>query len=135
MIQSFTVAFIYMTVAIILLAVVLLLAKVMRPHEQRPEDDEGRKMKYSTYECGIPVEGDSWIQFNIRFYVIALIFIIFDVEALLLFPWAVVFKNIGMVAFVEMLIFLTILAVQIILWSRPHEYLSVNVQGFVLNQP
>ncbi|GIR30517.1 MAG: hypothetical protein CM15mP44_8000 [Candidatus Neomarinimicrobiota bacterium] len=57
------------------------------------------------------VEGSAWLQFNVRFYVIALIFLIFDVEVVFLFPWAVVFKDMGMVALVEMGIFLSILIV------------------------
>ena len=65
--------------------------------------------KATTYECGeIPI-GTSWIQFNIRFYVIALIFVIFDVEIVFLIPWAVVFKDLGLFAFVEMMIFIGML--------------------------
>ena len=56
-------------------------------------------------------EGSAWLQFNIRFYVIALIFLIFDVEVVFLFPWAVVFKDLGLLAMVEMTIFLLILIV------------------------
>ena len=67
--------------------------------------------KLQTYECGEVVEGSAWLQFNVRFYVIALIFLIFDVEVVFLFPWAVVFKDMGMVALVEMGIFLSILIV------------------------
>lgn len=67
--------------------------------------------KLSTYECGeIPI-GASHIKFNIRFYVVALIFLVFEVEVVFLFPWALVFKQFGMFAFVEMLVFLTILIV------------------------
>ena len=55
--------------------------------------------------------GNSWIQFNIRFYVIALIFIIFDVEVVFMVPWAVVFKELGTFAYVEMVIFIVILLV------------------------
>ncbi len=131
MIQSFTVTFIYLFAAVILLNVALQLARVMRPRETRPEDDEGRKIKYMTYECGIEILGDSWIQFNSRFYVTALIFIIFDVEALLLFPWAVVFMKIGMVAFFEMLIFLLILAVGLAYaWVKGDlEWVKVQVRN------
>ncbi len=68
-------------------------------------------VKLSTYECGELPEGDSWIQFNIRFYVIALIFLIFEVEIVFLFPWATVFKELGLFAFVEMMIFVFILLV------------------------
>ena len=69
------------------------------------------KDKLSTYECGEEPIGSPWTKFNIRFYVVALIFVIFEVETLFLFPWAVVFKKFGMFAFIEMLIFLAILIV------------------------
>ncbi len=76
-------------------------------------------LKQSIYECGEVPVGSAWVQFNIRFYVIALIFLIFDVEIVLLFPWAVVFKDIGLVAFIEMAIFLIILTVGLVaVWRR-----------------
>ena len=67
--------------------------------------------KNTTYECGENPQGPAWIQFNIRFYVFALIFIVFDVEAVFLLPWAVVFKQLGPLAFVEGLVFIGILLV------------------------
>jgi NADH:ubiquinone oxidoreductase subunit 3 (subunit A) len=67
--------------------------------------------KLTTYECGENPEGSAWIQFNIRFYVFALIFIVFDVEAVFLVPWAVVFRELGVLAFVEGLVFIAILVV------------------------
>ena len=67
--------------------------------------------KLSTYECGEEPIGESWVKFNIRFYVIALIFLLFEVEVVFLFPWAMVFKSYGVFAFVEMLVFLAILVV------------------------
>lgn len=67
--------------------------------------------KLTTYECGENPQGSAWVQFNIRFYVFALIFIVFDVEAVFLLPWAVVFKQLGPLAFVEGLVFIAILAV------------------------
>jgi NADH:ubiquinone oxidoreductase subunit 3 (subunit A) len=67
--------------------------------------------KLTTYECGENPTGSAWIQFNIRFYVFALIFIIFDVEAVFLLPWAVVFKKLGLLAFAEGLVFIAILVV------------------------
>ena len=67
--------------------------------------------KLTTYECGDNPTGSAWIQFNIRFYVFALIFIVFDVEAAFLLPWAVVFKELGPLAFVEGLVFIAILAI------------------------
>jgi NADH-quinone oxidoreductase subunit A len=66
-------------------------------------------VKLSTYECGEVPYGTSWVQFNIRFYVVALIFIIFDVEVALLYPWAVIFQRLGLLAFVEAFIFIVIL--------------------------
>ena len=66
-------------------------------------------VKGQPYECGIPSEGSPWNQFNIGYYLFALIFLIFDVELVFLYPWAVVVKQIGMSAFVEIIIFLFIL--------------------------
>jgi len=70
---------------------------------------EPNAVKLSTYECGEVPYGASWVQFNIRFYVVALIFIVFDVEVALLYPWAVVFQRLGLLAFVEALVFIVIL--------------------------
>jgi NADH-quinone oxidoreductase subunit A len=75
--------------------------------------------KVSTYECGELPVGPSWIQFNIRFYVVALVFLIFEVEIVFLFPWAEVFKNLGMFAFVEMMVFVFILLVGLAyVWAK-----------------
>jgi NADH-quinone oxidoreductase subunit A len=67
--------------------------------------------KLSSYECGEEAVGSPWIKFNIRFYVVALIFLIFEAETVFLFPWALVYKQLGTFAFVEMVIFLVILFV------------------------
>ena len=75
--------------------------------------------KLTTYECGENPTGSAWVQFNIRFYVFALIFIVFDVEAVFLLPWAVVFRQMGMLAFVEGLVFLGILVVALVyVWRK-----------------
>jgi NADH-quinone oxidoreductase subunit A len=65
--------------------------------------------KGEPYECGIPTQGPSWVQFNVGYYLFALIFLIFDVELIFLFPWAVVVKQTGWLALVEILIFFFIL--------------------------
>jgi NADH-quinone oxidoreductase subunit A len=65
--------------------------------------------KGQAYECGIPTDTSPWNQFNIGYYLFALIFLIFDVELIFLYPWAVVVKQVGMSAFVEIIIFLFIL--------------------------
>ena len=75
----------------------------------RPSKPSSKKL--FTYECGEVPVGSSWVQFNIRYYLFALIFVIFDVEVAFLFPWAVVFKELGLVAFVEMMIFMAILLI------------------------
>jgi len=64
----------------------LLLGKLVRPHRPSPE-------KGTVYECGEPTIGSAWIQFDLRFYVVALLFVIFDVELAFFFPWAVVFGS------------------------------------------
>lgn len=86
-------------------AVSLLAAALLR--ERRSQEKAGGLS--STYECGMPPVGDSWIQFNVRYYLIALLFVIFDVEAIFLFPWAVVFRELGVIAFLEMGVFLGVL--------------------------
>jgi len=65
--------------------------------------------KGQAYECGIPSEGTPWNQFNVGYYLFALVFLIFDVELIFLYPWAVVVKRLGVTALVEILIFLFIL--------------------------
>ena len=95
---------IFMGIAVVLVLFTLFLGSLVRPSNPDPE-------KLSTYECGEEPVGGSWIQFNIRFYVVALVFIIFDVEIVFLYPWAVVFKDLGWFAFVEMMIFVAILLV------------------------
>ena len=91
-------------VAIGFLVVNLLVWWLIRPRRFSEE-------KLTTYECGESPEGSAWVQFNIRFYVFALIFIVFDVEAVFLFPWAAVFRELGMLAFLEGLVFIGILVV------------------------
>lgn len=67
------------------------------------------KQKGEPYECGIPTQGPNWIQFNVGYYLFALLFLIFEVELIFLFPWAVVVKQLGWIALVEVLIFFFIL--------------------------
>jgi NADH-quinone oxidoreductase subunit A len=87
-----------------LVAVALLTARLMSPHRPLPE-------KLTTYECGIDPVGEGWSQSQIRYYVYAFLFVIFDVESVFLFPWATVFERLGYTAVVEMAVFIGILAV------------------------
>jgi NADH-quinone oxidoreductase subunit A len=103
MLFSFSGVFTFLAIGFLLLAVALLLARMIRPAGKDAVD------KYIPYECGEVPEGSAWIRFNIRFYVCALIFVIFEVEIIFLLPWAVVFKALGPFAFIEGLIFIGIL--------------------------
>ena len=92
------------------LAIALLIVPLIIQHLLSPRHDKGND-KLMSYECGEVPEGSAWVKFNIRFYIIALIFIVFDVEVIFMFPWAVVFQDLGLLAFVEMMLFLAILLV------------------------
>ena len=78
-------------------------SRLLQPRVPHPE-------KLTTYESGIDPIGLGWSQANVRYYIFALLFVVFDVEAVFLFPWAVVFERLGTQAFVEMVIFIAILA-------------------------
>jgi NADH-quinone oxidoreductase subunit A len=123
MYRDFGTVFLFVLIGAVLLVVALLLAKLLSP--SRPS-----KNKLSTYECGEEAEGSAWVTFNIRYYVIALIFIIFDVEVLFLFPWAVVYKDLGWLAFIEMAIFLLILIVGLVyVWKKNDlDWVKYNVK-------
>lgn len=93
---------IFLVVSIGFVLITFLIAKLIRP--QRPTEAQ-----LQPYECGEPTVGPSWIQYNVRYYVFALLFVIFDVEVVFIIPWAVVFKQLGLFALIEMLVFLAIL--------------------------
>lgn len=101
---NFLNVFIFLLVGIFMVSVTLLISKIIHPRKITDE-------KLTTYECGEDPVGHSWIRFNNRFYIIALIFIIFDIEVVFLFPWALVYKRLGLFAFVDMMIFIAILLV------------------------
>ena len=96
--------------AAVLAVASLVIAWIVRPHDPYPAKQE-------TYECGMSPIGEAWGQFYVRYYLIALVFVVFDVEAIFLFPWATVFKKLsargamGMVPTVEVAVFVFILLV------------------------
>ncbi len=112
---------VFLAVIIGFLVVNLVLWWVIRPYRFSAE-------KLTTYECGENPQGSAWIQFNIRFYVFALIFIVFDVEAVFLLPWAVVFKQLGFLAFAEGLVFVGILVVALVYVWRKGDLEWVRVE-------
>ena len=67
--------------------------------------------KQAPYECGLESTGDPWVQFRVQYYIYALLFVVFDVEVVFIYPWALVWKGLGLVALAEMVLFLAILAV------------------------
>ncbi|HMS65415.1 MAG TPA: NADH-quinone oxidoreductase subunit A [Ignavibacteria bacterium] len=76
-------------------------------------------VKEETYECGIPTQGASWLQFKVGYYLFAILFLIFDVETIFMVPWAVVMREVGMTAFIEILIFLFIVTLGLIYaWKK-----------------
>lgn len=98
---------IFAVVGTLLVFGTLALARLVRPTVYSSE-------KYTTYESGIDPIGQGWSQANVRYYVFALLFVVFDVEAVFLFPWAIVFERLGTQAFVEMVIFIGILAIALL---------------------
>src|SRR3978361_1777370 len=77
------------------------------------------KVKDSPYECGIEPTGDARHRFSVKFYLVAMLFILFDIEAIFLYPWAVVYKQLKMFAFLEMLVFVVlILAGFFFIWKK-----------------
>ncbi len=85
----------------------LVLAKLLSPAIASPASR-------TTYESGCEPKGGAWIQFNIRYYMFALAFVIFDVETVFLYPWAVAFSQLGIIAFIEALIFISILVLGLV---------------------
>lgn len=102
MLTEFGKIFIFIILAIVFVTITLFINKLIRPNRPTVE-------KKKVYECGENPEGSPWIKFNIRFYVVALIFLIFDVEVVLLFPWALTYKDFGVYGFVVGIIFLLVL--------------------------
>ena len=124
MLSEFGIILLFFIIGVLFVGVSILTAAIIRPSKPNP-------VKNSTYECGEEPIGSPWIRFNIRFYVVALVFIIFDVELVLLFPWAVVYKELGWFAFIAMAIFLVVLIAGLAYdwakgymdWDKPKPYI------------
>ena len=93
---------IFFLVAPLVPAIAILIPKVIAPRKPNT-------IKLETYECGIETVGDSQVQFRVQYYIFALVFLIFDIEAVFLFPWAVAFKQLELFMVVEGIIFILIL--------------------------
>ena len=88
--------------AIALVVAAMTIAKLIAPRSFNPQKGE-------PYECGIPTRGDSWVKFKAGYYLFAILFLMFDVEAVFLFPWAVVVQDLGVYGLTSVLFFLIVL--------------------------
>ncbi|MEG2150867.1 MAG: NADH-quinone oxidoreductase subunit A [Bacteroidaceae bacterium] len=98
----FTLLVVVILTAIALVAIALGIARAISPRSFNPQKGEA-------YECGIPTRGHSWMQFKVGYYLFAILFLMFDVETVFLFPWAVVVQDLGVYGLVSILFFLIIL--------------------------
>lgn len=117
MLSEFGVILLFFITGFVFVAVGLIASAIIRPNKPNP-------IKLLTYECGEDPIGQPWIRFNVRFYIVALVFLLFDVEIVFLLPWAVminVFKSIGLGWFVffEMFVFVLVLVFGLVyVWAK-----------------
>jgi len=103
-IEEYLPVLVFIVISIILATIVIIIPKIVGAYKPDAE-------KLSPYECGFEPFDDARTQFDVRFYLVAILFIIFDLEIAFLFPWAIVLGDIGAVGFWSMMIFLTVLTV------------------------
>jgi NADH-quinone oxidoreductase subunit A len=122
--QDFVTILVFLTFGAVF--VVLNRVAIGRLIRSRTKYTEG---KSASYECGEPTFGSAFVRFDIRFYVLALVFVIFDVEVLFLFPWAAVLKELGMIAWAEAAIFVLVLGVGLAYVWRKGDIDWIPVHG------
>lgn len=98
----FTLLVVVILTAIALVAVALGIARAISPRSYNPHKGEA-------YECGIPTRGQSWMQFKVGYYLFAILFLMFDVETVFLFPWAAVVQDLGVYGLVSIFFFIVVL--------------------------
>jgi len=102
----------FFIVGAFLVGAALLFSRYVSPTSTNPQ-------KAEAYECGIPTEGLTWLQFNVGYYLFAIIFLVFDVGTVFIFPWAVTMKTMGITAFVEIVIFFFVLGLGLLYaWKK-----------------
>ncbi|MFC0187002.1 NADH-quinone oxidoreductase subunit A [Fictibacillus aquaticus] len=110
--NNYLIVAVFLLLGILLPAAALTLGKILRPYKPVKE-------KYTTYESGIEPFQQSWVQFNVRYYLFALLFVIFDVETVFLYPWAVAYEELGIFALIEMGIFVVLLTLGLLYaWKK-----------------
>jgi len=112
MLENYLPVLIFLVIGLAVGAIMIALGFVLSPHKPDCE-------KNSAYECGFEAFGDARMKFDVRYYLVAILFIIFDLEIAFLFPWAIVLEDIGMFGYIAMLIFLGILVIGFIYeWKK-----------------
>lgn len=108
----------YLFVGLLILAAVgfalapLLLVRLVAPRKQS-------LAKSDIYECGVRTHGETWVRFRIQYYIFALMFVVFDIETVFLYPWAISYAGLGVFALIEMVVFLVILFIGLIYaWAK-----------------
>ena len=110
--QNYIPIFLFVAVVATLIPITLVFAKLVRP-------ENPNRVKLMPYECGIDPFDNSRGRYTVRYYIVAILFVVFDVETIFLFPWAVKFKALGVFGLLEMMIFLAILIVGYIwIWKK-----------------
>ena len=107
MLDSWMFIGLFVLLAAVFPAVPILLTIITAPRKPNP-------IKLDTYECGIETVGETWIQFKVQYYIYALVFLIFDIETIFLYPWAVAFDQLPLFAVLEGVLFILILAAGLI---------------------
>jgi NADH-quinone oxidoreductase subunit A len=92
----------FLVVGALIPAAAIIVSAILAPRKSNP-------IKESTYECGIETVGENWVQFKAQYYIFALVFLVFDVETVFLFPWALSLNRMGLFAVVEGIVFICIL--------------------------
>lgn len=100
--NNFVLLVVVIIIAILIVAAAIGIAKLIAPRSYNPQKGEA-------YECGIPTRGKSWMQFKVGYYLFAILFLMFDVETVFLFAWAVVVQDLGIYGLLSVLFFLLIL--------------------------
>ena len=110
--MNFTLLIIVSLTAIVLVTAALGIARLISPRSYNPQKGEA-------YECGIPTRGASWMQFKVGYYLFAILFLMFDIETVFLFPWATVVRDLGVIGLVNILFFLFILVLGLVYaWKK-----------------
>ncbi len=105
--RSYLTVVVFGAAAVVLVGAMLGAGALLRPTRPQPQ-------KYLNYESGVDPVGGGWSQSQIRYYIFALLFVMFDVEAVFIFPWAIRLESLGMFGLVEMLVFIVILALGLV---------------------